>query len=251
MKKLVYILLFVGFSSFSQNIQSLFEKANMAYRQERYNEAVNYYKKIETAKVQSADLYFNMGNAYYKLNQIAPAIYYYEKALLLDPNHSDAINNLKFAQHMTVDAFEKLPKSVFQKINEQFIYPFKVDTWAISSVILAFLIGIFVLIYYFSYKTSHKRIFFVLSVLSSILFLISLSATFKAKHHFEHDKPAIVFDMKVSVKAEPSSHADEVFELHEGAKVQIVEALSPWLKIQLPDGNVGWLKEDHVRKLKE
>ena len=251
MKRSLFILiLFLTVFGYAQNQQELFQKANTAYQNGQYQEAIDAYTQIAASGVTDADLYYNLANAYYKLNRIAPSIYYYEKALLVNPNHHDAKHNLMYAQRMTVDTFDKLPKSIFQRINESFIYPLHTNTWAIISVVLAFLFALFALLYYFSGQTTQKRFFFVLSTITLFFFLLSLSFTIKRKYYSEHNQPAIVYEAKVSVKSEPTPTADEAFELHEGTKVQIMESLDSWYKIQLPDGNIGWLQQNTVKKLK-
>lgn len=234
----------------AQNATELFDKANTDYRSGNYTQALKYYIQIDSLGEQSADLYFNMGNTYYKLNEIAPSIYYFEKALLLNPLHEDAKHNLVFAQRMTIDAIEVVPKSVFQNFNERVIYPISYNIWAWFSVILAFLIALFFLLYYFSVYSTKKRIYFILSFVSIALFLLIFSFTIKAKHHFVTDQPAIIFSPKVSVKTEPLLSASETFVLHEGTKVHVLQTMDAWSKIKLADGKIGWLLNSDFKKLK-
>ncbi len=250
-KKIAAILfVFISLSLIAQDTAIIFEKANKAYRNAYYEEALSAYHQIDSLGWQSAELYYNLGNTYYKLNQVAPSIFYFEKALLLDPNNEDIKQNLAFAQRMTIDAFEVLPKSIFQKINERIIYPVHYNTWAWVSIVLAFMVSFFFLSYYFSTATNKKRLFFIISLVSTGLFLLSMSFVIKAKHFDNHNKPAIVFSAVVSVKSEPSLNASESFELHEGTKVQIVETIDDWSKIKLADGKIGWLKSETLKNIK-
>jgi len=251
MKKVHYIIfLFLTNIILGQNIDSLFENGNTAYRNGSYQEALKKYEAIDKLTQQSADLYYNMGNAHYKLNQIAPSIYYFEKALLLDPKHEDATHNLIFAQRMTIDAIEVIPKGIMQRFNERIIYPISHNTWAWISVVLAFLIGLFFLSYYFASYSSKKRSYFILSFIAIGLFLFVLSFTIKAKHHFINYQPAIIFSTKISVKSEPQLSASETFILHEGTKVQVEDTIDNWSKIKLADGKVGWLLNTDFKLLK-
>jgi len=249
-KTILILFLFVTCSFFAQNTDSIFQKANKAYRNAYYEEALSAYQHIDSLDLQSTDLYYNLGNTYYKLNQIAPSIFYYEKALLLDPNNKDAKQNLAFAQRMTIDAFETLPKSVFQKFNESIIYSVNHNTWARISIVFAFMVGVFFLLYYFSQNTNKKRLFFTISLVSIGLFLMSMSFVVKAKHYHNHNNPAIVFSSKVFVKSEPNTSASEAFELHEGTKIHILETIDHWHKIKLADGKIGWLKDESLKKIK-
>lgn len=245
----IFFLLLTGLL-FAQEVDLLFEKANESYREGNYKEALANYHAIDSLGVQSADLYYNLGNSYYKLNQIAPSIYYFEKALQIDANHKDAKHNLIFAQRMTIDAFEEVPMSFFQKFNQKVIYPIPYNKWAWISIVFAFLIAFFFLMYYFSRYSGKKRLFFTASILSVFLFLVTVSFTIKAKHYTSKNQPAIIFNSKVSVKAEPTLKSSEVFELHEGTKVQVLEHMDTWYKIKIADGKIGWVLQSSLKKIK-
>ena len=100
---------------FAQTPTNLFEKGNKQYADENYQEAINSYEEVIKQGYQSPALYFNLANAEYKLNRIAPSVYYYEKALQLDPHNEDVQNNLSFAKNMTIDAITPLPQNMFKK----------------------------------------------------------------------------------------------------------------------------------------
>jgi tetratricopeptide (TPR) repeat protein len=112
MKKIIFFLIvLVSFLGQAQKMDSLFIKANKLYQQEDYLIALELYQEIESQDIASSELYFNMANVFYRTNQVAPSIYYYEKALILDPNNIDIKFNLEFAKRMTLDDIEALPKS--------------------------------------------------------------------------------------------------------------------------------------------
>ncbi|MFD2434094.1 tetratricopeptide repeat protein [Mesonia maritima] len=112
MKNLIYIFVFFFFGIISaQNADALFEKATAQYNDGNYDAAISSYEQILKEEKVSASLYYNLANAHYKLNHIAPSIYYYEKALQLNPNDADIKNNLEFAENMKIDAIEEVPKT--------------------------------------------------------------------------------------------------------------------------------------------
>ncbi|WP_337251769.1 tetratricopeptide repeat protein [Maribacter halichondriae] len=118
MKKLMtFLLLLICFSVSGQN-EALFSEASKAYNGGNYENAIQNYLEILENGQHSAEVYFNLGNSYYKLNQIAPSIYYYEKALLLRPNDSEIKNNLAYAQNMTLDAIDEMPETGLSKIKK-------------------------------------------------------------------------------------------------------------------------------------
>lgn len=149
MKK--YSLLFfllLGSFLFSQS-NSLFEQGNTYYNDGYYQNAIDAYKQVLEVDLHSAELYFNLANAHYKLNHIAPSIYYYEKALLLDPNHEDALNNIEFARKMTVDAIDILPQDQLSQSYRTLVKNFTKDQWSLFAIVTLWLaLGSFLI--YFS-----------------------------------------------------------------------------------------------------
>lgn len=247
MKNTVYIFLLITQVFFAQ---SNFETANQLYQKGNYNEAVTAYESILSSKKQSAEVYFNLGNCYYKLNKVAPAIYNYEKALTLNPNDKDIINNLNFAKKLTIDEIKELPKVGFEKLVRDFTANFHYNTWAWISVGLACLFLLFFLGYYFSELTLSKRIFFVGMFIVVFAILISVLSAIFERNHYQNERPAIVFKEMVSVKSEPKSSSSDVLELHEGTKVFVLESFDGWDKIQLTDGTEGWLEKNDIKEVK-
>ena len=135
--------------SFSQT-KTAFEQANELYNSGYYQEAIDRYTSIVDSNQHSAALYYNLANSHYKLNEIAPSIFYYEKALQLAPNDKDVLNNLSFAQKMTIDAIQEVPENGFSKLLNKTVNSFSVDGWAIRCVGLVFLFVVLFLSYYLS-----------------------------------------------------------------------------------------------------
>lgn len=250
MKRIVVILVLI-FSTFgyAQSVDNLFADANELYKNGKYTEAIETYKKIEDLGVNSDDLYFNLANSYYKLNKVAPSIYYYEKALKLNPSNSDAKANLTFAKRMTIDAIEQMPKTIFQKFSESFIYKLTYNSWAWISVILSFLAAILFLLYHFSYSSGKKLLYFNTSLLSAILLIFAVVFAYKSYNHEVNTKYAIVFKQATEIKNAPTLNSDTVFELHEGTKVQVLDAIDDWKKIKLADGKIGWIVAEDMQEI--
>lgn len=250
MKKL-FLFLSVLFSAigFAQN-DSLFEQGNKLYNDGDYAEAIEKYEAILNNGKHSAELYFNLGNANYKLNNIAPSIYYYEKALQLAPNDKEIQNNIAFAKNMTIDAIDVIPEVGLSKIVNGFTRALGFDGWAYVAVVGMLFFVVLYLVYYFSYATVTKRLTFV----ASFAFLgITLITTTLAFHRYElqrKDQPAIVFAEESQVKSEPNLRSEEAFRLHEGTKVQVLDTLNDWKKIKLTDGKTGWISGNDIRMLK-
>jgi tetratricopeptide (TPR) repeat protein len=247
MKNIFYIVLFFSQVFFAQ---TGFEKGNDLYKDGKYDLAVKAYESVLATNKESAELYFNLGNCYYKLQLTAPAIYNYEKALVLDPTNAAVLNNIKFAQKQTIDEIKVVPKVGFAKLLRDFtgIYPF--DTWAWITIGFAMTFLLFFMGYYFSQRAVVKRIFFVGMFVVLLFQIMSMSAAFFEKSHFDNEKPAIVFAESTEVKSEPQKASTATFVLHEGTKVYVIESLENWKKIQLTDGTEGWIESSAIKEVK-
>lgn len=250
MRTIIVALLCFSLFGFTQNNKN-FEEANALYNDGKYAEAIDKYESILESGNHSAQLYYNLGNANYKLNNIAPSIYYFEKALKLNPNDKEIKNNLSFAQKMTVDAIDIVPKVGFSKLINNVVNTFKTDTWAKISVVGVLLFVLLFLMYYFSYNTSKKRIAFVSSIVSLVIACFSVAMAFQKEGLNKKDNPAIVFAQESRVKADPNQTSEEVFRLHEGTKVQVLETYEDWKKIQLSDNSLGWIPSKDIKLLKD
>lgn len=232
----------------SQN-ETLFTEATKFYNEGAYVKAIENYTKIIESGEHSAALYYNLANAHYKLNHIAPSIYYYEKALLLSPDDPDIKNNLAFAQNMTIDVIEELPKPGFSKIINGIIGNYTYEQWAVTSIVFMFLFVIGYLIYYFSFTPLKKRIAFIGGFLFLALSVLSVVFAYSQYNLQTSKNPAIIFAKETAIMAEPNNRSAEVFKLHEGTKVNVEETIGDWKKIELSDGKEGWILSSDIKEL--
>jgi len=230
--------------------QASFDKANELYKQDKFEEAIQAYEQILENGQDSVELYYNLGNAYYKLNKIAPAIYNYEKALLLQPNNSDVKNNLKFAQNMMIDSFSEVPKVGFSNWVSGFTSVYHYDIWANIAIGFSFLVMLSFVGYYFISRMALKRTFFGLALLFLACSVLSVIIASFEKNQTENYNPAIVFSESVAVKSEPNANSSNAALIHEGTKVYVLESLDDYYKVELPNGMSGWLLKNSVRTLK-
>lgn len=243
------ILLLSTVGTYATQADSLFANANRLYQTEKYSEALDLYKEIEKHNITTDDLLYNIANTYYKMNKVAPAIYYYEKVLQQSPNHTDAKFNLAFAQRMTIDNIEPLPKTLFQKIKQNVVMKLTYNYWAWLAVGLSFLFALLFLLYHFSYSPSSKRLFFVTSIISAFLALSIIFIAYQNYEHVQSTQEAIVFAQQTQVKTAPTVSSEISFELHEGTKVNVLESLDNWKKIRIEDGKMGWIVADDIKEL--
>ncbi|WP_034060681.1 tetratricopeptide repeat protein [Lacinutrix jangbogonensis] len=248
MKNILYILLFF-FGSLSAQNEKIFDQANTLYNEGKYAEALDRYEVVLNSDKHSAELYFNIANAHYKLNHIAPSVYYYEKALALKPKDKDILNNLAFANNMRIDAIANLPEVGLARFIKKATKSLSFDNWAKLTVALVVLFVLFYLLYYFTFGTGKKRFYFVTSTLSIIFACVALIFTFYNYSLAKKNNPAIVFSQESQVKSEPNVRSDGTFVLHEGTKVQVLDSVNNWNKIKLSDGKTGWIPESDIKML--
>ena len=191
LRKTTYILTILLSISLSAQNDVLFDAGNKSYNEGNYQDAIESYETILASGVHSSELYFNLGNSYYKLNRIAPSIYYYEKALQLSPKNKDIKNNLAFAQNMTIDDIEIVPDIGISRIGKNIINIFNFDTWAMFSIGLIMVFAILFLGYYFSSATTKKRFAFVVSSTTIILAIVCLFFAYQKYQFAQKDKPAM------------------------------------------------------------
>lgn len=248
MKQLFYILFFFFGNLVAQN-QTVFEQANTLYNEGEFEQAILKYQSILETKQHSAALYYNLANAHYKLNNIAPSIFYYEKALQLKPNDKEIVSNLAFAKKMTVDAIETVPKLGLSRFFNKLTNVFSFDSWAKLTIVLMVVFVALFLIYYITDNTVRKRLTFTTSFTFLFLSLFSLGLAFQKQALDKKDNPAIIFAQKTEVKTEPNMSGSEAFVLHEGTKVQVLDTINNWKKIKLEDGKTGWIIASDLKLL--
>ncbi|RYD87455.1 MAG: tetratricopeptide repeat protein [Sphingobacteriales bacterium] len=244
MKNILYILLFLTQLVAAQS----FDKGNALFRKGDYKGAVKEYEGILAKKKESAEVYFNLGNSYYKLNQVAPAVYNYEKALLLNPGSKDIEVNLAFAQKMVLDDIKAVPKVGFSKALYNVAGNYHYNTWGWVAVSFSILVLVLFSGYYFAGRTLFKRIFFVGMFVAIFGIVLSIIAGWFVRSQQNAENPAIIFAEVVSVKGEPSADATDAFILHAGTKVNVTETLDNWKKIQLADDSVGWVEKSVLKE---
>lgn len=247
---LILLLLLISAFSFAEKVPSHFIQGNQYYAAERYEEAIQQYESVSKSGQQSAELYFNLANCYYKLHKVGPAVYNYEKALLLSPNDTEIKTNLEFARKMAIDDIKVIPKVGFSKLISDFTSKYHYDTWAWIAVAFAFLFLLFFVGYYFSQQTVFKRIYFIGMFLGLVAIFLSAASGFYEKGRNENERPAIVFAEIAPLKSEPKAGGQETTVLHEGTKVYILESIANWKKVELTDETTGWIEDSAIKEIK-
>jgi len=251
MKKILFIivLMVVAIGLKAQTIHDQqFEKANFYYNEARYDTAVVIYQGILDDGYVSAPLLYNIGNAYFKMRDYPMAILNYEKALKLEPNNEDIKQNLAIANALITDKIEPVPEFFLKKIWRNIGNEFTADEWAIASLVFIALVLIVLFLYLTARTKGLKKGMFFTAILLILITLCSIIFASQKHSYMNEHNDAIVMMPTITVKSSPTSSGTDLFVLHEGTKVRILDKADNWNKIKIADGSVGWLPSSCVTR---
>lgn len=243
--KRAYILLVFVIASIGMMAQSIqdqkFAKANYYYNESRYDTAVIIYERIMEEGFVSAPLLYNIGNTYFKMRNYPMAILYYEKALKLDPTNKEIKQNLAIANALITDKIEPMPVFFLTKWWRNIGNQLSANGWADASLKLFGLLLILLFVYFTARTRGVRKASFFTSILVIILFVCSLIFAYQKHQYLNEQNEAIVMTPTITVKSSPSSSGVDLFVLHEGTKVEIMDKADNWDKVKIADGSVGWM----------
>ncbi len=248
MKKLIFLIFSVSTVLYAnaQEVDSLLVKANNYYTKAQYQDAINTYNNILELGYESPEVYYNLGNAYYKEKVIAFAILNYEKAIQLAPNDEDIQYNLDLTNRLVVDKIEVLPVFFITGWIRNLKSIFTSDLWAIISLVSFIITLVFISIFLYSRRIGLKKLSLGFTFFIVIISTISVIFSYQQKQAILIGNTAIVTSPSVTVKSSPDISGTDLFVVHEGTKVWIEDKISDWNEIKLSDGSIGWLKAENI-----
>jgi tetratricopeptide (TPR) repeat protein len=250
MRKLIFILFLLSGALISNaQPEKLLKEANNLYASNEFDKAIKIYESLVGQGLESPELYFNLGNAYYKKQELTKAILYYEKAKLLAPNDEGIQFNIELANQFVVDKIEPLPRPFFLKWGQSILNLFSANGWAFVSIFTFIIMLALAALYIFANTLSLRKISFSAAVFFLVISLLSFVMAGKQKSKLTHRNHAIIFSTTVTVKSSPDESGTDLFVIHEGLKVEIKEELGGWADIKLEDGNTGWVKKGVFEKI--
>jgi tetratricopeptide (TPR) repeat protein len=248
------VYLFIGlvlplFSFGNDDAHALFEKGNAYYAKAQYKEAAAAYQAIVDEGYQSAAVYFNMGNASYKTGDIPSALLYYEKAHKLAPGDDDINFNIRFANSKTTDKVDAVPEFFLNRWWQAVMLSFSINALSVMSIAFILLGSAILAGYFFANSVTLKKFSFYASLLFFFLFVLTFFIAGRQTSYFENHRQAIIFSNSVNVKNGPIERSNTVFVIHDGTKVNVLDTSNDWMKIGLPNGNVGWIKVSDAKEI--
>jgi len=224
-----------------QSPEEKFSTGTVSFSAGDYKNALESWLDIYKTGYRSAELDYNIGNAYFKLNDIPSAILFYERAYMLKPADEEINYNLQIARTLVVDRFEEIPELFFVRWYNMLALSLSANRWAVISIVTFILFLLFLSLYFYTSRYKLKVTGFWLGVLLIIISLSSLSFTMRNKSIIYDSRKAIIFSPVINGKSSPDESGTDLFVLHEGTKVTIEDKVGEWYEIRLSDGNKGWV----------
>jgi tetratricopeptide (TPR) repeat protein len=253
MKGLITILLFYLLSilqGFSSDIpDSLVLSGNKAYNEANYEEAARHYQSVIDNGFASASLYYNLGNSYFKLNNIPAAILYYEKALKLDPKDEDINFNLNLANSRIIDKIEPVPEFFIRKWWNQLVMIMLPAHWGIITIMFFILLLVSITVFIISRSVLIRKISFWAGSLVLVLTLISFYIGNRSLRVLQDQQHGIIFTPTVTVKSSPTDNSVDLFVIHEGTKVELLDKLEGWSEVKIANGSIGWVRDSDYKAI--
>jgi len=251
-KKTIFPLVFLFFLSvafadaYSQenNVDSLFQKANTKYSEGIYSEAIQLYSGILEQGNESDQLYYNLGNAYFKTHDYPLAILNYERALRLNPGDEDIVYNLNIANTQIIDKIEEVPVLFYKKWWKTLLNIFDTDTWAILTLVFAIAFMLFLSLFILAGRRMLKKLGFWSALVFLFFGLLITEISLEKRHQQLANDKAIIFTPTVTVKSSPNKNSKDLFVIHEGTKVLIIDEIEEWAEIKISNGSLGWISKD-------
>ena len=249
----VLMLLAVSFSASAQEkdyVDSLWDAANLAYVEGRWADAISDYQMISSMGLESASLYCNTGDAFFKDGNVPMAILYYERALKLDPSYDDARYNLDLLNSTIQDRIDPVPEFVLKAWAREICYIMDSNAWTVCFFVLFALTLAMALLFLLAPTVGGRRTGFFTGIVLLLLAVFSLCFSVWQKNDYMKTEGAIVMRPVTSVKSSPSAEASkDLFILHEGTKVKIIDQVGSWNNIELADGRQGWIPSGDIETI--
>jgi tetratricopeptide (TPR) repeat protein len=244
LRKIVFFLFIFSISLEAVSQETSAEKFKQGvtyFTAGNYKKALQEWTDIYNTGYRSANLNYNIGSAYIKLNDIPDAILFFERAYLLNPADENINYNLQISRTLIVDRFQEIPELFFIKWYNFISLIISTNGWAKISIVSFVLFLLFLSLYIYSSKHRQKVIGFWSAILFFAISLSSFAFTSRNKSLVYDSRKAIIFSPQVSGKSSPDKSGTDLFVLHEGTKVSVEDEVGEWYEIRLSDGNTGWI----------
>ena len=250
MKKSILVIVLLQLLSlftFCESPDSLFSKGVKEYQHENYVVSARDFQQLYDLGYKNFEVCYNLGNSYYKINDMSSAILYYERAQKIMPNNQDVINNIEVANKKIVDNIESVPEMFYVKWWNSITQWFSPKTWCYFGIffLVIFLAGLSMI--FVTRNIKLRKTSFWISIVFLVLFVFSVFVCSSIKKYSNNMSSAIVFSGSVTAKGSPTENSVDLFVIHRGTKVDVTDKVGQWIEIKLANGKVGWILTEDVK----
>jgi hypothetical protein len=222
-------------------------KANDFYKNGNYQQAIEEYERLITTGVQATEVYYNLGNAHFKAGNVPAAILNFERAKRLAPNDEDVDFNLGVAQAKITDKIDPAPRLFIVNWWNMTVGFLSAHEWAGIAVVAVWVLFVALGVFFIVSASGVKKALFTTALVCLVLASVTFVFAWRQHRVMVSDRAAIVFAPSVPVKSAPQEDSKDLFLLHEGSKVEILETLGDWQKVRIADGSIGWMRANTVQ----
>lgn len=250
-KTLLAVVLLTGVltAAFANQAQEIFKKANDAYQANEFAKSTEMYERLVEMGYQSAELEYNLGNAYYRDRELGRAILHYERAILLSPNDADIQYNLDVARSQIVDELQPLPQFFLTAWWQKMRMSLSATAWGILALVIWWAGMAGLAVWLFGKNRSQKKKGFFYGLVGLVISLLPLALAFSRADFEQDSRQAIILAEETALRSAPDANGSEIIEIHEGLKVKLLDELSGWWQVTLPNGEKGWLDGEDLERI--
>lgn len=248
-KILISLLMLFVLANVVSAVVVSFEEANQLYAEKKYSAAAELYETIITEEGVAPELYYNLGNAYFKSNELAKAILNYERAVRISPRYADAKFNLEFANQKVIDNIELIDTFFLKKWITTLMKTMTSNGWFYTAAIFFVIALIAFMIFIFGHSRFIRKSFFYIGLIGILLSITTIVFSGIRGTQMVNHNEAIVMSGVIVIKGAPDKSGTDLYQLHEGSKITIIGSLGDWYEVRLGNGNVGWVENKLVEKI--
>lgn len=242
-KSILIIFLFISVLA-SAGQKDTWIKANEMYSTSDYTGALEQYIEISNSGYSSKELFYNIANCYFKLKDYGHSILYYERALKFNPSDKDILRNIEIARDYTLDKIEVLPEFILRTWMRNLNYSFSANTWSYTGLLFVSISLLLFIVFKYTLRSAVKKLSFIGVIAGAVFGISAFIFSWSQVGDFKNKDYAIIMKAVVAVKSSPDEAGKDVFILHEGTKVKIIDKIARWNRVVLTDGRDGWIQEE-------
>ena len=246
---ILVVIVFIPLLLLADSAKTLFDRANEFYAKGDYEMTISLCDSMIKSNVESAAIYYNLGNAWFKLDDVPKAIFYYEKAKKIEPNNEDINYNLQLANTKIADRIEAVPEFFLKSWWKKLVYSLDEEQWTSLNIGVFVVFLLFMVIFFMAKQEKLKKTSFVVSIVFLVISLMTGYVGYRSYKIKTTHNTAIIFTPTVNVKSAPDEGSSTLFILHQGSKVELMEESSTWEKIKIANGSEGWVLEEDFEKI--